>query len=307
MPASQDAIPVLHRWLDEDRSSPSELTRGLLNALDRPAAPSITPSTFGTVLTGLLTAGAFPAVSLPRMWRGTMRWHHNILWHLAEWMSVNVGPAEAARLHEAAAPGPAACLNKLAIAVAVSAVIVAGLGIAQGEPLSAFWLNGPDLAQGIFPVVFFWGITTAFVLLWISTSLHLRHLHRARTVLDEITPYLAPTAGLRVPAWEWGIRPVPLILGGLLALSGLFWALPMLIAATAQRRALLVHHRRIRAQFAHRVRDLLDTRRPIVPLPPVIDRTGICRNAVCDQAVPPDGRFCPRCGTPQRPLSQIME
>lgn len=300
------------RWLDDDRPDqagrPPELTRGLLNALDRPPVDFITPSTFGTVVAGLLTAGLFPAVALPRMWRRAMRWHQNILWHLAEWMSVNMGAEEGRRLHGfAAAPLPG-LLNRAATVLAILAAGLGVLAVINGTSLLAIWTAVPwEPSTDALAALCVCAMAASFVLSWFSVNLHLRRMHQARAALDATMPHLPPTSGLGVPGWEWGIRLVPLILGALLATSGMLWALPMLIAATAQRRALLKHHRHLRAQMAHRVRDLVESRRPLVKLPPVIDRTGICRNAVCDEHVALDARFCPRCGTPQKPLSEILE
>lgn len=131
--AAPSAAHASMRWLDEPAPGqprrPTELTHGLLNALDRPAVPSITPSTFGTVVSGLLTAGLFPAIMLPRAWRRTMRWHQNILWHLAEWMTVNVGTEEGRRLHALAAAPVASLLNRMAT---VTAIAAAGVGVLAG-------------------------------------------------------------------------------------------------------------------------------------------------------------------------------
>ena len=300
------------RWLDEPAPGqprrPTELTHGLLNALDRPAVPSITPSTFGTVVSGLLTAGLFPAIMLPRAWRRTMRWHQNILWHLAEWMTVNVGTEEGRRLHALAAAPVASLINRMATVTAIAAAGVGVLAVMNGTPLLDIWVAVPwEASTGALASLFLALMSGSFVLSWLSVNLHLGRLHRARLALDAMMPHLPAAGGMRVAEWEWGIRPVSLVLGVLMAMSGMIWALPMLIAATAQRRAVIKHHRRLRAQMAHRVRDLLASRRPLVKLPGVIDRVGICRNAGCDQHVAPDARFCPRCGTPQRALSEILE
>lgn len=286
---------------------PSELTRGLLNALDRPAIASITPSTLGTVLAGLLTAGIYPAVALPRKWSRTLRWHENILWHLAEWAKVNIGSEQGQRLHAAASGCPPMFMSRLAALCGIGALIAMAVGVSMGYPLSGFWRADPltTLDDPIF-TTFHAGLLGAFALSWLSVNLHLRRLRRARAALEQTTPQLAPTAGLRVARWEWGIRPVPLVLGLLLALAGFVWALPMLIAATAQRRALLIHHRRLRGQMAHRVRELIDRRRPAVAMPPVIDRVGVCRNAVCDEHLPLDAQFCARCGMPQGRIGRAL-
>jgi hypothetical protein len=312
IPAAPSSKPAAPRWLDEPASGqprrPTELTHGLLNALDRPPVPSITPSTFGTVIAGMLTAGLFPAIMLPRAWRRTMRWHQNILWHLAEWMTVNVGSEEGQRLHALAVAPLANLLNRLATLAAIAAAAAGVLAVMNGTPLLALWVAVPwESSTGAWAGLCTTAMSASFVLSWLSVNLHLRWLHRARIAMNALTPHLPATRGMRIPAWESGIRIVPLALGALLAISGMLWTLPMLIAATAQRRAVIGHHRQLRAQLAHRVRDLQASRRPLVALPAVIDRVGMCRNAGCDQALAPHARYCPRCGTGQRPLGRILE
>jgi hypothetical protein len=147
----------------------------------------------------------------------------------------------------------------------------------------------------------------AFSLTWLSVNLQLRRLHRLLRIIEQVTPQLPSMRGLRVSRFEPGIRPVSGLLGLLLLITGFPWALPLLITSTAQRRTVLIHDRRIRAQVAQRLRELIDRRRPVVTLPPVVDRVGMCRNAVCDQVLPPDALFCARCGAPQRPLGRILE
>src|SRR5690606_11976172 len=180
-------------------------------------------------------------------------------------------------------------------------LLLAVWGVMSGVAASEYWFVDPrDPLDEPLTSLFLATLVGAYLLNWLSVNLHLLRLRRVRKALDATTPHLPPTPGLKVSRWEAGVRPVPAALGLILAVAGMIWALPMLIAGTAQRRALLIHHRRFRSGMAHRVRDLVGSRRPLVALPPVVDRTGMCRNGVCDQVLPPDARFCPRCGTPQR-------
>lgn len=286
---------------------PTELTRGLLNALDRPALPSITPTAGGTLLAGLLSAGVYPAFALPRKWRKNLRWHQSTFWHLSEWAMVNVGVEEGRRLHRDTRARLPLALANMAILCSLVSLVTAAVGVSLGYRLVSFWHAGPiaTLSDPVF-TTFNSGLLGAFLFTWLSVNAHLRRLHQARDALQR-TGQLPSTAGKPVARWEWGLRPGPVLIGGLLLiLAGFWWALPMVIAATAQRRALLAHNRGIRRQMAQRVRELLDRRRPLEQLPPVIDRVGVCRNAVCDATLPPDALFCPRCGMPQRPISAAL-
>ena len=259
------------------------------------------------MLAGLLTAGIYPAFALPRKWKKNLRWHQSVLWHLAEWAMVNLGIDEGRRLHRQTQTTLPIILAQLAIASSLVSLVTAAIGVSMGYPLGSFWHAGPvaTLGHPIF-TTFNAGLLGAFLLTWLSVNAHLRRLHIAGDVLQQIGQ-LPTTAGLRVARWEWGIRPGTILVGGLLLiLFGFWWAVPMMIAATAQRRALLMHNRRIRRQMAQRVRELLDRRRPAQTLPPVIDRVGVCRNAVCDATLPPDALFCPRCGMPQRPIASAL-
>lgn len=287
---------------------PTELTRGLLNALDRPPLDSITPSTAGTLVGGLLTAGIYPAIALPRKWQKAVRLNQNVLWHLAEWTTVNVGVDEGRWLHRQFSGRLPILLASLAWLSGVLALAAMAVGVLSGFELLSFWRVDPVTTLGD-PIYtsFLAGLLGSYFLTWLSVNTHLRGMHRARGAFERMTSQLAPTPGLAAARWQLGIRPVSTLLGLVLMLAGFAWALPMLIAATAQRRTLLIHSRRINSRLAHRLRELMERRRPVVALPPVVDRVGLCRNAVCDQVLPPDALYCARCGTPQRVIARVLD
>ena len=178
--------------------------------------------------------------------------------------------------------------------------------LASGGSLERLWFAASGRRTLEAEWVFLLCMMGSFVLTWLSVNLELRRLSRFDAAAMEVLgPAGEGRAGLS--ATEAGIRPVSLVLGVVLVLAGMFWALPMLIAATAQRRALLLHGRRLRDRLSVSVRGRLARQRPAMVLPPMVGRAHLCRNAICDQSLPAHARFCPRCGLPQKPLTELLQ
>ena len=306
--------PVSRQLVDEpgptgrpDGQTP--LTVSVLNALDRPPLPAIVPGTFSTVVLGLLTAGLLPAITLARGWLDALRWHRRLFWHLAEWTGVEVGREEGKRLHEINEVRAPRILAIIALCLALAGVFVVLAGVFLGREWWTFWVADPVRQGRADPWT---GLHLAclggsFVLTWLSINLHLGRLRRIDAALAEMTSGLGTMGGKRPPTWIWGFGPIATVVSAILAMAGLLWAVPMLMASTAARQMLVVHHRRLRGRVAGRVREMLSTRRPFKPLPPVVDRVLRCSNPLCDEPVPPDARHCPRCGTQQRPVTRLLD
>lgn len=285
------------------------LTRSVLDALDRPPLPKLIPTTFRTIVGGLLTAGLWPALMLPYRWLQTLRWHNSLIRHLAEWASVDLGEIEGRRLHGLNTIRISRNVTITAGACGVAAAGVAGAGVLIGMPAWQFWYADPlhSGSDSLWLAAFLGFLGLAYLLQWISVNLHARRLRKVEEALEEMTLDLGPIRTRRPGGWAWGIRPVATTLSGLLALVGMVWALPMLAAATAQRQVVLKHHRRSRQRLAGRVRQVLANRRPIQSLPAVVDRSARCRNPRCDALIAPDAKHCPRCGTLQSPVSRYLD
>ena len=86
---------------DLPASGQTRLTDGLLAALDRPPKGEVMPSLFKTAAAGLLTAGLWPALTLPWRWLTGLRAVDSVAWHLGEWASIHLGQVEAESLVDA--------------------------------------------------------------------------------------------------------------------------------------------------------------------------------------------------------------
>lgn len=285
------------------------LTRSVLDALDRPPLPKLVPTTFRTVLSGLLTAGTWPAVMLPYRWLQTLRWHRSLFRHLAEWAGVDLGDTEARQLHDLSTIRLSRTLTIVAGVSGAAAVVVGVLGVLGDVPAWEFWYADPvrSGSASLWMGVFLGFLGLAYVLQWLSVNVQVRQFQKIEQAVGEMTLDLGPMRGRSAGGWAWGIRPVPTTIAALLTWMGIIWALPMLTAATAQRRVILMRHRQMRQRVAGRVRKLLANRRPTQTLPAVVDRSVRCANRVCDAPVPPDAKFCPRCGTVQSRIGRYLD
>jgi hypothetical protein len=102
-----------------------------------------------------------------------------------------------------------------------------------------------------------------------------------------------------------GVRTIPLprvsILPGLLWAAGgiilttwgAWWALPMVLAGSIQRRDAFDMHRNLRTTLADRMAELSKVHIRIEPR---------CQTPRCQTVLRPAARFCPRCGTAVHPL-----
>ena len=181
---------------------------------------------------------------------------------------------------------------------------MAVLGVFSGVPAWQFWF--PDPRFGLFPRIYLPTLGGSYLLTWLAANVHLLRGRRLARTLGEATADLGEFRAGRRRRWEWGVRPVPILAAIVLTFAGLAWSLPMLLAATAQRRVGLVHDRRLRGELGGRLRRHLDRRRPSRELPPVVDRETPCTNDKCAGRVPFDATFCPRCGAAQRPKRAVL-
>ena len=284
--------------MDPTPTPVTRLTEGVLAALDRPANPVLTLSTGRSVVTGVLTAGLWPAIELPRKWLDALRWQDAQGEHVADWAATNLGQVEAATAREAVGAPWSQWLARLALLLVGVAMAVAVVGIVRGVPAWRFWFSDPRTGPLVRAYLTLLG--SSYLATWLSVNVGLRRLNGLARVVGDVTADLGRfvTKGKR---WEWGVRPVPVVGGLVLGFLGLPWALPMLLATTAQRRALEVSGRRVRQRMGGRLREAVEQRRPAVESPSPVGRATPCVNAACSELLPHDARHCPRCGAVQRP------
>ena len=283
--------------------SPSQLTGALLDALDTRPPHTLVPAAAGTAFQGVLTAGIWPALAMPTQLRKAIGRREQIAERLVDWASANVGDGEARDLQRASASRLPHTASVASTVFAVAALASAGWLLATSAASIGFlWYADPFRAQAAAPEatlplgVYLASIGLSFVLHWLAANLHLR---QGRAILKTARDTLGLQPAKLPPSWEWGIRPVATIVGGVLAWIGLTWALPMLVSAKAHGRIVAGHDRQTFKGLAAAVRAAAAKGRPPVALPGPADRTEIgCPNPSCDALLSEDAAFCPRCGRP---------
>ena len=290
---------------DAPTQKPTTLTEGVLAALDRPPQPLVVPGVGRTVVVGLLTAGLWPAFVLARRWLIALRWSRGLGWHVAEWAQTNLSEADGRKLHDAADAKLSRWLARLAVVLVLVAAVTAVVGVIGGVPWWRFWFADPRSATAV--RVYLPLLGGSYLATWLAANLSLRRLNGLAATLGDMTSDYGTLRGRR-KRWDWGFGPASLLIGLTMTFLGLPWALPMLLATTAQRRVLTVHGRRVRGRVAGRIREVLEARRPPVAVPLTVGRAEPCVNPLCNERLPSDARHCPRCGAPQRSaLSGLLQ
>lgn len=291
------------RYPDSADPAP-RLSRTLVTALERPVPEALPPSAASVTLRGLLTAGLLPAWSMPARFRDTMRWRHHLVEHVGEWARLNLGDREGQPILDVAKPTAEAWLNRTASLCALVATACA-VWLVLATPSRAGLLWYADPFRGPMPTLpqigFLGGVGMAYLLHWLSLNVHLARGRRIARRVVEACGGEGVVGGVpsspKLPGWEWGLRPVPLVVGAILSAFGLLWAVPMLVSAAAQRRVVLAHDRRLLNFLAAQCRDATARQRPTVSLAPPMGRNTRCANPQCNAMLSPDARFCPQCGS----------
>ena len=94
------------------------------------------------------------------------------------------------------------------------------------------------------------------------------------------------------PPLVWGLRPVHVGVGLVLAWLGPLWLLPMMLGWAAHTTFARDAAYRFRVQLAERLVE-------ISGVEPVVPTRDVCANPDCRHSMMADAHFCPRCGTPK--------
>jgi hypothetical protein len=288
------------------RESPDYLAGALLQSLMRPLEGPFTWSLPGTIILSLLTLGIAPLALLPRKMRMYSNRERDQLGHFCKWMREQYG-SSADQLWQRTSTIPR--LMFLLRLVGIAAIIVSLIAMASylnegGEPHDLFSATigfmhtnpqrFPISAENLFNV---WTISLliGYGAYWLSL---IAHQVRARKFVGRFNAFARQNVlqEVPVPKFSLGLRPFWLIGGAIMASNGLIWALPMMLAAGAQRRYIKDRSRSMRATLAQRVRDVLAGSRPDVRfgVPTILKRK--CATQRCAAPLPGIARFCPRCG-----------
>ena len=295
------------RYIDTDRPA-TRLSRELVQALERHIPEQLAAGAFGVTVRGLLTAGLWPAWQLSRTARNGIRWRRNLVDHFAGWVSTEVGDIEAKPFLGSRRFAAEIVATRIAAGLGLVALMAAAVVvISTPSRLGLLWYADPF--RGPYPTlaqaVFLGSLSLSFVMTWLAANLHLargRQIARDLVELQEEPAKKPP----KLPAWEWGLRPIPLFVAAILLAFGMLWAAPMLFAANAIRRVFLKHDRVLLNALAAYSRQRTARRAPPVDLAPTLGRVAVCPEPTCRSPLGVDARFCPRCGTTVRRPSEVL-
>jgi hypothetical protein len=259
-----------------------------------------------TTILGVLTVGILPMLVLPWQLRRFTRVLGSELWHLAEWMRLASGEPRAGELRDAVPlvrwrPGfwVASLLVMLLFGAMAGRELSGGRGLRAVETWREYRVSRPAqarAAQARAAMLWTIGLTIAYGLHWAHVRSVAGDLREFAARFNDITR-TSPLPPVEVDGVGTGLRPVSLAVGIVLCAVGAVWALPMLVAAALQRRLTSHVSDGMRRQFAQRVRTMLQWRRPALAVPTPASLRQSCRNRLCKLPLPPDARFCPRCGS----------
>jgi hypothetical protein len=253
--------------------------------------------------------GLLPIVNWNRRFRNHARYERRQLWHLAEWLRLQTGRADAARLVAmtdlARWPRPSTAAVLVATAVAATGLIWA----VWNDPLvfRAVW-DAVAGQRSLAELSRRGGAGLAGVIVWsaglfVAYALHGWQVRRQGAAVRQFV------RGLNPVLIEEGVDPVIVLptgagigLGWLVAAlvgvaGGMIWMLPAMLAGGAHRRYTSVTCPSLRLSIGGRVRGLLALRRPPVWVPRFADPEMRCPEPKCGSPMAPVAAFCPRCGT----------
>ena len=292
--------------IQTDRLDPparaDDLTAAVVASLQRPAPKVMAWGTARTVIIGLLTAGLGPMVLLPARFGRYAALERSQYEHLAEWVRLRDGQADGLK-PVAWRMGFSRLWYAVTLLFATVAAAAAGLFLLTG---GGWWgglglvyfpashgnflatAGGSDLPLG---AIFLASLTIGYLANFWQVN---RHALAADRFVDALNAEASGAA--RGPGFQWGLDGPTVVAGVALPAVGLLWAVPMMLAAGAQRRYVTKAGPRARRALAERVRLIVEADRPAVDVSRPFFPEGECANQQCQAPLPPGSQFCPRCG-----------
>jgi hypothetical protein len=286
---------------------PDTLAGAVLISLSRPLTNIFSWSLFRTLILGTITFGIAPLLALSKRLRHSTSLERSQLWHLAEWMRTNCGEDAAPLVESAEQIRLNPVLKILPPLCGLAAMFALLFAFIHYEPSFGEFLDStyryfpasandsaPAWADSLFAC---WAIPlgVGYISLWLG--MQLQHNAARRFVrMYEVFATREGAGPVPTPRPSLGLRPLWLVAGFLLSMGGAIWAIPMMLAAAAQRRYTNRIGVATRHRLAQSVREIMQTRRPEmnVPMPVALLRT--CPGEHCAAKLPPGAKFCPRCG-----------
>ncbi|HEY7091504.1 MAG TPA: zinc ribbon domain-containing protein [Tepidisphaeraceae bacterium] len=287
------------RAFEGNKEQPDLLAGAILNSLTRPIYRPLSMNLLKSFLVTVFTLGILPVLLMAHWLRGFIATQEQQLWHLAEWMRVQTGEADASELQKA--------VQRIRFNAALGTITVVFTLGALAIALKLLAIPGSDL-RSVFHAIYHPPTTPeaqSFALaLSVAAVCHLAHLAWHQHNVEGYIRWFNRLAlrhnlaEVRPPEMEFGIRPGWIIAGLVLAVSGgAIWALPVMLAAGAHRRYIMRGSVGLRAMLADRMRTMLAHRRPAMRVPQPVMPVAVCIRPNCQAPLPAEANFCPRCGT----------
>lgn len=297
-PTSRSILPV---------NEPDLLADAVMSSLTRTLYFRLSWSAGQTLVSALLTIGFIPVLNMTRWLRGVIAQQEQQLWHLAEWLRLQLGDDDALELQRTA--------DDIRFNVPLGLASVAFLCVAGGavvqhfavrpfevKELFLFAFRAPRTAPAI---VFAASISAAAACNWVHLAWHQQNVekylrHFNQFALDhEMDP-------VELPPLELGLRPIWICGAVLMACTGAIWGVPVMLAAAAHRRYTIGISVLTRAMLAERLRKILLARKPATRVPQPIVAARVCVRPNCRSPLSSNAVFCPRCGTRAARLMDVV-
>ena len=244
------------------------------------------------VVTGLATAGFLPAFALHGRVRKVLMLHAQQCERAADLLAEVLPADDAAVVRDAALRVRQSqgwtWLARLIAAVSLGCAVAWLATTYESNAVARLWAYPISVDEPL--------LVTATLLLTLAYLLAVVPINRQLLRMQQFALAFNATAGERVgdvdpPPLVWGMKPGHLVVGGVLAVCGPVWALPMCVAWAAHGQFATRSALRFRVRLAERLQDLtgVDT---------VVPRQDLCPNPDCRGPLPATATFCPRCGAP---------
>ncbi len=349
---------------------PDQLGGALQQGLPRPMHPKLTWNVIRTVLLGGISGGIIPLVFLARRFHDFAKAEQMQFWHLAEWLRLQTGDAEATAATEAAKrvmPSLAWRFASLAFVVVAIAIASSAVRRDRDGQVVAHWfdltlpefrpalheqearmhmeesrldesqsgrerdddwrkrsdtyfytprggiqrdwrrfydadasndaVNGETITSPRLDLIhaFALAISGAALCWLIEINTHIGRVRRFVFSFNQLSGRYG-IGPVREPGVQLGLRPLWILGAAATCALGGFWAVPVMLAAAAQRRYIKTVSQRLRMDLARRQRDVLLTRRPSLRVPASTHLLGACPRENCRAPHPPEAVYCRRCG-----------